>query len=163
MIKKFLVCFIILLVSLSSVNSLKMTVNSLKMDSAESFSDNENINFVIDKLKEIQEGGIDKEEIDSFIEILQEKFGGDSIYVNAMCKIAAIGAGILLPPFLPLSPVLIAFPFVVLDTTGLQGHWCHGVHIAIFFSFVGAPIYVMLPAIFIIAGFAGVVIGIVFD
>jgi len=121
------------------------------------------IDFVIDELKSIREGGFTEEEIEVFIEILQEKFGEDSIYVNTMCKVVGIGGGIIFPPFIPLTPALIAFPITFLDTQGLQGHWAHAVHVAIFIPFVGFSMYVMLPAIFAIAGFSGVVIGIVFD
>ena len=59
--------------------------------------------------------------------------------------------------------MVIAAPITLLDTTGLQGHWFYGVHVAVFISFVGLPTYIMPPPLFITVGFAGVAIGIVFE
>ena len=76
-----------------------------------------------------------------------------------MCKVMGIGMGLLLPPFIPITPILFAMPGILLDTTGLMGHWTHVVHIAIFIPFIGLPAYFALPLFFIV-GFAGIVIGI---
>lgn len=155
-IKKFLVSVVLL--SLCST-----FIAPSKIDADKISSKNENIDLVVNEIKEIQKGGITEKEVKAFIEFLKEKFGEDSIYVNTMCKVIGIGGGILFPPFLPLSPLLISFPITFLDTQGLQGHWFHAVHLAIFISFVGAPFYIFPPPLFVIGGFAGMVIGIVFD
>ena len=62
--------------------------------------------------------------------------------------------------FILITPILFAMPGILLDTTGLMGHWTHVVHIAIFIPFIGLPAYFALPLFFIV-GFAGIVIGIV--
>ena len=103
------------------------------------------------------------DELKNLVEFLEEKYGGDSIYMNTMCKVIGIGAGILFPPFIPLSSMLISFPVTALTTQGLQGVWSHTVNIAIFIAFAGVPIYIPPPPLFIILGYAGAVIGIRFD
>ncbi len=154
--KKFVAC--------AAVLSLCLTFSTPPITIADKISvENENVNIVIEKLEEMQKGGINGEEIKAFISFLREKFGEDSIYINTMCKVIGIGAGILFPPFIPLSPILIAFPIVALTTQGLQGEWFHRTNIAIFIAFAGAPIYITPLPLFFIGGFAGVVIGIEFD
>jgi len=111
--------------------------------------------------KEIQRG--ESNELKDLVEFLEEKYGGDSIYMNTMCKVIGIGAGILFPPFIPLSPMLISFPVTALATQGLQGEWSHTVNIAIFIAFAGVPIYIPPLPLFIVLGYAGAVIGIRFD
>ena len=155
-IKKFLVYAILLSMCLTFVNPSKTIANKAS-------SENENIDIITNKLKEIQKEGITGEEIKDFIKFLEEKYGGDSIYMNTMCKVIGIGAGILFPPFIPLSPMLISFPITALTTQGLQGEWSHTVNIAIFIAFAGVPIYIPPPPLFIILGYAGAVIGIRFD
>ena len=150
MTKKFLTCFVILSIIFTSMN--------LRADKKEKFLD-ESIASIINELERIREGGITEEEIHHFIEFLQEKFEG-GVYVNMMCKVTGFGMGLLLPPFIPVSPVLIAVLGLLLDTDGLMGHWAHVVHIAVFIPFVGLPAYFIPPAFFFIAGFAGIVIGI---
>ena len=155
-IKKFLVYAILLSICLTFVNPSKTIANKAS-------SENENIDIITNKLKEMQKGGITSEEIKDFIKFLKEKYGEDSIYINIMCKVIGIGAGILFPPFIPLSPVLISFPITALTTQGLQGDWSHFVQVAIFICFVGIPFYIPPFPLFIIGGYAGAVIGIVFD
>lgn len=120
----------------------------------------ENMEFIFEQVKKIRKDGIEQGEINELVQILKEKFGG--VYVNAMCRVLGIGGGILFPPFIPLSPFMIVTPIVLLDTDGLNGHWFHGVNVAIFIAFIGLPTYIPPFPLFIIAGFAGFVIGISF-
>ncbi len=138
--KKIVICFIIFLIIFPIVNS-----SNKKLE----ISDN------INELK-----GIRMEKVQRFIGFLKDKFGDNNVYVNMMCKITGIGIGLLIPPFIPATPLLIAAGGTFLDTDGLMGHWVHMVHLAIFIPFVGLPIYFSPPALFLIAGFAGVVIGV---
>ncbi|RLF32509.1 MAG: hypothetical protein DRN07_04865 [Thermoplasmata archaeon] len=158
---KLLVCLAGILLIVSLFSSSLGEENALK--TKETSSPDKNISFILEQIKSIEENGITRQEIDGLVCALQEKFGESSVYLNTMCKVLGIGAGILFPPFIPLSPVVIAAPITLLDTTGLQGHWFHGVHVAVFISFVGLPTYIMPPPLFITVGFAGVAIGIVFE
>jgi hypothetical protein len=150
--KKLKVCWIVALIIVSFLPSL-----------SKSTENENNVAFILNKLEEIQKDGVTEKEINYFVKILQEKFGKDSIYINTICRVIGIGAGILFPPFLPISAVLISFPITLLTTEELQGQWSHGIQLAIFIGFIGLPIYITPLPLFIIVGFAGVVIGIVFD
>ncbi|KAA0002484.1 MAG: hypothetical protein FE044_02970, partial [Thermoplasmata archaeon] len=79
-IKKFLVYAILLSMCLTFVNPSKTIANKAS-------SENENIDIITNKLKEIQKEGITGEEIKDFIKFLEEKYGEDSIYMNTMCKV----------------------------------------------------------------------------
>lgn len=119
--------------------------------------------FILDQIAKIKKDGVSTEEIKELIQFLRDNLGDDSVYLNSFCEVKGIGGGILLPPFLPVSPVLIAAGAVLLDTTGVEGHWCYFVHLAIFIPFIGLPTYILPPPVFIIAGFSAMVIGVVFD
>lgn len=149
--KKIVICFITFLVIFPFVNS---------EDNKNLEISDENIIFVINELNRIKEGGITVEETQHFIEFLQDKFGKSNIYVNVMCKVTGIGMGLLIPPFIPITPILFAAVGILLDTDGLMGHWTHMVHLAIFIPFIGLPLYFAPPALFLITGFAGIVIGV---
>jgi len=155
MVRKWLVCLLIVFLTLPLLTSVK---SNEKVE-----AEVNDMDFIMNGIERLQKNNFSEESIQLFIKELQERFGGDSIYINAMCKVAGIGGGILFPPFLPVSPVLIAFPITLLRATGLMRDWSHGVQLAIFISFVGLPLYITPPPIYIIAGVAGIVIGIVFD
>ncbi|MCD6448573.1 MAG: hypothetical protein J7L58_05990 [Thermoplasmata archaeon] len=150
MTKKLIACFVILSFIFSSIN----------LESKGAKSPDRNISSVIKEIEKIREGGITWDEVQHLIEFLQEKFGEGGVYVNMMCKVTGIGMGLLFPPFIPVTPVLFAALGILLSTDGLMGQWSHMVHLAIFIPFVGFPAYFAPPALFIIAGFAGVVIGV---
>ena len=151
MTKKFVIYFVILSIIFASVN-----LRSEKVENSD-----EDITYVISEIEKILERGVTAEKIQYLIEFLKEKFGEGGVYVNMMCKVTGIGMGLLFPPFIPITPVLFAgVPGLILDTDGLMGHWMHAVHLAIFIPFVGFSAYFSLPALFLIAGFAGVVIGV---
>ncbi|HEC75637.1 MAG TPA: hypothetical protein ENI33_00045 [Thermoplasmatales archaeon] len=142
--------------------SVMLTPNFLMVGDAEGKISEEKMAFILEQVEKIKKDGVEQGEIDELIQILQEKFGEESVYTNAMCRVLGIGGGILFPPFIPLSPLVITTPIVLLDTDGLNGHWFHGANIAIFIAFIGFPIYIAPPPVFIIVGFAGFVIGISF-
>ncbi len=124
----------------------------------------ERLSFVLGLLDDLLDDNIvDSSEIDRLVSVLQEEFKDNSIYVNTLCKVTGIGEGLLLPPFIPVTPLLLVVGGVILDTNGAMGQWCHLLHIAIFIPFVGIPLYILPPPLFIIGGFTGFVLGIVFD
>jgi len=124
----------------------------------------ERLSFVLGLLDDILEDNIvDPSEIDRLVDVLQEELKDNSIYVNTLCKVTGIGEGLLLPPFIPVTPLLLVVGGVILDTSGAMGQWCHLLHIAIFIPFVGIPLYILPPPLFVIGGFTGFVLGIVFD
>jgi len=147
-------CMLALIIGAISIPNFLMAENIYN-------SKDGNMEFVFEQVKKIKKDGVEQVEIDKLIQVLKEKFG-EGVYVNAMCRVLGIGGGILLPPFIPLSPLVIAAPVVLLDTDGLNGHWFHGVNIAIFIAFIGLPTYIAPLPVFITVGFAGIVIGISF-
>jgi len=148
---------------LALITSMILMPNFLMAgDIEENLSKEEKMAFVFEQVKKIKKDGIKQGEINELIQILQERFGEGNVYVNTMCKVLGIGGGILFPPFIPLSPLVIATPIVLLDTDGLNGHWFHGVNVAIFIAFIGLPTYIAPLPLFIIVGFAGIAIGISF-
>ena|GEM_PF-2786426 len=116
---------------------------------------------LIDELTEDKIVGL--KEINRLVTALQEEFGENSIYVNHLCEVKGIGGGLLLIPFLPITPLLFAGGVILLDTNGADGHWCHLVHIAIFIPFIGLPLYMLPPPTFVIIGYAGLALGVVID
>ena len=148
------ICMVAIIIGAISIPSFLMAGN---IDNSEE----ENMAFIFEQVKKIRKDGVEQEEINELIQVLKEKFG-EGVYINAMCKVLGIGGGILFPPFIPLSPLIIATPIVLLDTDGLNGHWFHGVNVAIFIAFIGFPTYIAPLPVFITVGFAGFVIGISF-
>ncbi len=121
----------------------------------------ERVVMLLNELKEKNSDGVlDKKEVEELLELSKELFGDENVHVNGLCKVTGIGGGLVIPPYLPITPVLIAVGAILLDTEGTNGHWCHTVHLAIMIPFVGGPIFIP-PYYVIIAGFAGAVIGIV--
>ena len=120
----------------------------------------ERVTMLLNELKEKNSDGVlDKKEVKELLELSKELFGDENVHVNGLCKVTGIGGGLVIPPYLPITPVLIAVGAILLDTEGTNGHWCHAVHLAIMIPFVGGPIFIP-PYYVIIAGFAGAVIGI---
>lgn len=153
MTKKFVIYFVIFSIIFASVN--------LRSEKVETSDENiKDITSVIIEIEKILERGATAEKIQYLIEFLKEKFGEGGVYVNIMCKVTGIGMGLLFPPFIPITPVLFAALGLLLGTDGLMGEWSHVVHLAIFIPFVGFSAYFAPPALFLIAGFAGVVIGV---
>jgi len=165
-----LVGMLLILPSLSAqkgeVNSLKTTSSKIKAPiyqkniGTRSITDGRVIK-ILELINEMRKDGtIDKKEIEKLKTTVEELFEENSIYVNTMCKVTAIGGGLLLLPFLPVTPVLVAAGGILLDTDGANGHWSHIVQIAMFIPFIGVPLYILPPPLFIIGGYAGFALGI---
>ncbi|MFO8132738.1 MAG: hypothetical protein R6U10_02210 [Thermoplasmatota archaeon] len=82
--------------------------------------------------------------------------GDFNLTVNFLCSVTGIGVLLMVPPFLPVTPLLFS-TFTLLYTNGTLGEWLRFSTFSFLSPFVGISLYVPNGA-FVYVGYAGLVV-----
>ena len=82
--------------------------------------------------------------------------GDFNLSINILCSVTGIGVLLMVPPFLPVTPLLFS-TFTLLYTNGTLGEWLRFSTFSFLSPFVGISLYVP-SGVFVYVGYAGLVV-----